>query len=84
MPDNGNLILENREKLSVTAVNDVESFDEKRIVLKTGDCRLIIEGNGLKISSVNVENGEAVITGLVSSCAYIGARQGSLWGKLSK
>lgn len=84
MSDNGNLILENRSKLCVSAVSDVESFDEKKIVLKTGDCRLTIIGNGLKLSHVNVEDGEATVTGFVDSCAYSGASKDSVWRRLTK
>ncbi len=84
MENNGNLILENRAKLCVSAVSDVESFDERRIVLRIGESRLVIEGSGLKINSVSVESGEAVITGLVDSCAYTGSVRRSLWGKLAK
>lgn len=82
--DNGNLILENRSKLCVSAVTDVESFDEKRIVLKTGDCRLIILGSGLKLSQVSVDEGEATIVGLIDSCAYTSSGKGSIWGRISK
>lgn len=84
MADNGNLILENRSKLCVSAVSDVESFDEKRIVLKTGDCRLVISGSGLKLSQVSVEDGEATVTGFIDSCAYTRSSSGSVWGKLIK
>ena len=84
MENSGNLILENRAKLSVSAVSDVESYDDKRIVLRVGESRLIIEGSGLKINSVNVEDGEAAITGLIDSCEYTRTSRGSFWGKLAK
>ncbi len=84
MDSYGNLILENREKLCVSGVSDVESFDERRIVLRVGDSRLEIDGSGLKISSVNVESGEAVIVGTVNGCAYTAAAGRSLWRKLAK
>lgn len=84
MEDNGNLILENRQKLSVSAVSDVESYDDRRIALKVGDSRLVIEGSGLKINSVSVENGEALVTGTIDSCVYTRAAKGSFWGKLAK
>lgn len=84
MSENGNIILENREKLSVTAVKDVESFDERKIVLKTEQCRLIIEGSGLKIFSISIDSAEAVITGFINSCVYAKGSRGSFWGKLTK
>ncbi len=80
----GNLILENREKLSVSGVSDVESFDERRIVLRTGESRLVIDGSALKINSVSVEDGEAVVTGKIDGCAYTGGARGSFWGKITK
>ena len=84
MSDNGNLILENRARLGVSAVTDVESFDEKRIVLRVGDSRLTVLGSGLKLSQVSVDDGEATIVGQIDSCAYSGAGKGSLWGRLAK
>lgn len=84
MENCGNLILENRAKLSISAVSDVESYDDKRIVLRVGESRLIIEGSGLKINSVNVEDGEASITGQVDSCEYTHTARSSFWGKLAK
>ena len=84
MENCGNLILENRVKLSISAVSDVESYDDKRIVLRVGESRLIIEGSGLKINSVNVEDGEAAITGQIDSCVYTHTARGSFWGKLAK
>ena len=44
----------------------------------------MIEGSGLKINSVSVEDGEATITGLVDSCVYTRSARSSFWGKLSK
>ena len=84
MSDNGNLILENRSKLGVSAVTDVESFDEKRIVLRVGDSRLTILGSGLKLSQVSVEDGEATVVGSIDSCSYSNAGRGSVWGRLVK
>ena len=84
MSDNGNLILENRAKLCGSAVTDVESFDEKRIVLRVGDSRLTILGSGLKLSQVSVDDGEATVVGQIDSCAYSRTGKGSVWGRLVK
>lgn len=73
-----NLILENRKKLSVSGVNDVESFDEESIVLYTDMGTLTIKGSELHIQKLSVESGETVIEGRVDSCVYSesGSRKG--------
>ena len=44
-----NLILENKKKLTVTQVADVDTFDEGKIVLFTAEDTLVIEGYDLQI-----------------------------------
>jgi len=67
-----NLILENRKKLSVSGIEEVESFNEEEIVLRTmrhGD--IVIKGIGLHINRLNVDSGDVNITGTVASMEYI-------------
>lgn len=65
-----NVILENRKKLSVTGVIDVESFDEECVNLYTETGLLHIKGNSLKISKLSVESGDVCVEGEVSSLLY--------------
>lgn len=65
-----NIVVENREKMSVSAVNDVESFNEQEIVLSTSMGMLTIYGSSLHISKLNVETGELKIDGNVDSFTY--------------
>ena len=65
-----NLILENRERLSITGVLDVESFNEENAVLDTELGILIIKGDDLHINKLNLENAELVIEGDIVSCSY--------------
>lgn len=65
-----NLILENREKLSVSGVIDVDSFNEENIILETELGTLIVKGRDLHINKLNLENAELVVEGDIESCLY--------------
>lgn len=66
-----NLFLENRKLLSLTGVNEVINFDEEKISLKTSLGPLLIKGSGLKMNKLDVQNGEVVIGGFISSINYL-------------
>ena len=65
-----NLMIENREKIKITGVLDVDSFNDLEIVAQTELGKLIIKGKGLKISKLNLENSELCIEGSVYLCEY--------------
>ena len=65
-----NVIMESRKKISVSGVEDVESFNEEEIVLHTGMGVMIIRGEALHISKLSVDSGEKVITGEINSMDY--------------
>lgn len=78
-----NLALEDRKKLAVTGVEDVESFDDAQIVMRTACGDLVVRGSGLKIDRLSTDTGEVNITGLVTELAYEEtAPSGSLWTRL--
>ena len=53
-----NIILENREKLNVTGINDILSFDDQIIILSTELGMLTIKGENLKINKLNIDESE--------------------------
>ena len=65
-----NLILENRKKLCISGVTDVDSFDERTIALYTELGELTIHGKDLHIDSMSVETGDMSITGEIWSMIY--------------
>lgn len=67
-----NLILENKEKLSISGVSDVDTFDEGKIILFTEDDTLIVEGEELHIQKLDVANGELIIEGTIYAIQYTG------------
>ncbi len=67
-----NLVLENKEKMTVTGVVDVDTFDEGKIVLLISDDTLIIEGEDLHIQKLDVASGELSIDGEIYGITYTG------------
>ncbi|MCX7714971.1 MAG: sporulation protein YabP [Clostridia bacterium] len=82
------LSMENREKLSITGVEDVANFTEEVVVLISNMGVLTIKGNGLHINKLNVESGEIIIEGNINVCEYsdrdIGKRGAGFFSKLFK
>lgn len=64
------LSLSNREKLNITAVNDVDSFNEEEIVAICSCGQLNIKGDMLHIEELNLETGILVVSGKISSLTY--------------
>jgi sporulation protein YabP len=65
-----NIILENREKLSVSGVEHVTSFDENTIILETAQGLLTIKGNDLDMNRLNLDDGNVVVQGKVYAMLY--------------
>jgi sporulation protein YabP len=65
-----NLILENREKLSISGIIDVESFNDESVVIDTELGVLIVSGDDLHISKLNIDSSELSIEGTIISCEY--------------
>jgi len=65
-----NLILESRNKLSVSGVTDVDRFDENIVLLYTSMGELTVRGTDLHVNDLSVESGEMNIEGEIQSIAY--------------
>ena len=65
-----NIYVENREKIRVSGVQDVDNFSEESISVKTQKGDLMIGGEGLKITKLDVESGELLIDGSLHSLFY--------------
>ena len=77
------LILEGRERLSISGVEEVESFDERSIVAHTTRGTLVIHGSALHIDRLSLDTGDLAIDGVVDSLEYLaGEAGGGLWRRL--
>lgn len=82
-----NLILEDRKKLSVTGVKDVDSFDEETMIIYTELGELTVRGNDLHINKLSVETGELMIEGSIYALVYtddVDRKKESFFGKIFK
>lgn len=83
-----NIIMENKEKLSLSGIVDVGSFDEEKIVVFTEDEMLTVCGSDLHIIKLSLDTGELSIEGEINSLIYSSDENpkngGSFFAKLFK
>jgi len=65
-----NLILENREKLSISGVLDVLSFDDQVVIVETELGLLNVKGNNIRINKLSIDTSEVVVEGEIYSMVY--------------
>lgn len=71
MPESSQeLTLTNRERLEATGVLQVISFDAGEIVLETQIGLLILRGEGMHITHLDLNQGDLVVQGLVNMVEY--------------
>jgi len=65
-----NLNLKNREGLEMSGIEEVITFNEDKIILKSNLGRLDIKGKELNIKKLNLEDEEIQIAGYFNSIEY--------------
>lgn len=65
-----NIMLENREKMSISGVSDVLSFDDQIIIVETDLGLLTIKGENLKINKLNIDTSDFSLNGKINSISY--------------
>lgn len=73
------LTLQQRQKLSVTGVTEVISFDEETVVLQTHLGLLVVQGSGLQLKTLSVDGGQVAVDGQVASLVYQEQSKGGGW-----
>lgn len=69
------LELVNRQMLRLNGVQNVAEFNEETIILETEAGRLEIKGEHLNVTSLDVEDGNLQVDGILSSFRYMDDRQ---------
>lgn len=81
-----NIVIEDRNLVTITGVEEVDSFNENTIILATTKGGLSIKGENLNMSKLNLDEGSVKISGLINSIVYI-TKEGApknLIGKIFK
>ena len=64
------LILENRNKLNITGVLDVLSFDDQMVIVETELGLLTIKGDNLRINKLSIDTSEVMVEGEINILSY--------------
>ena len=78
------IVISAREKVMVTGVNDVDSFNESEVILLTDGGTLTIIGEDLHISKLNLDDGQLALEGVIDAMEYGDVATGKrpIFGKL--
>ena len=80
-----NVIVEGRKKISISGVEDMECFDDGKVVVYTSMGIMIINGANFHMNRLSLDTGEIVVEGDINSVAYEDANpvtQKKLFSKL--
>ena len=84
-----NIILENRNKLNISGVQDVLSFDDQVVIIETDLGLLTVKGENLKINKLSIDTEEVIIEGEINNLGYSDHhtkkdQEGGLFSKIFK
>lgn len=75
------LNIEQCKKITATAIDSVDAFSDRQIILSYPSGRIIVVGSGMKIVGFSKSNGSFAASGQIESVRYAGKGVG-LRGKL--
>ena len=83
-----NLVLENRNRLNISGVLDVLSFDDQIIIVETELGLLTVKGDNLRINKLSIDTSEVIVEGEIISLTYsskdLDKKNESFLGKIFK
>ena len=68
--ENHRIIIENRERITITQVADVDAFDEEAVWANLKEGGIEITGQKLNMERLDLEEGMLVVSGQIFSLAY--------------
>ena len=76
------LILQDRTKLELTGITEVDSFDDETVHCTTSLGRLSVCGHGLHLHRLDLEGTALSIEGHIDSLSYSNIKKGGVFGRL--
>ncbi len=78
------IVLKDRKTLDLDAVSDVISFEEDHVLLKTALGDLSVEGEGMRMTRLDLEKGLVSLEGRISALFYTEHTKGAKGGFFSR
>ena len=73
----GDITVAAREKITVTGVEEVISFDDGSVIMATAGGTLTVDGSGLNVTKLDLVGGEVVICGHFIGTYYVDPKKRS-------
>lgn len=85
--ENQNIFVENRNKVTITGVEQVDSFNDNTIILRTVKGGMTIKGEELNVGKLNLDDGNVKVNGIINGIIYNNkdsSQRGNIIGKIFK
>ena len=82
METSHSITVEQCKRITATAIDSVDSFSDKQIILSYSGGKIAVAGSGMKIVAFSKSGGNFSATGEISSVRYLS--KGKISGKLFK
>lgn len=83
IPLSHKVTLSDREKLTVTGVSEVVSFDENMVHMETAQGSLLVHGRELRLKNLSPDHGQLELSGQVEALIYEEPkRKGGIFGRI--
>ncbi len=76
------LTMAERNKLTMSGVTEVVSFEENQAVLRTSLGTLVVQGEQLHLKTLSLEGGQVAVEGQIDALIYEQPRQEGFWRRL--
>ena len=71
METSHSISIEQCKRITATAIDSVDSFSDKQIILSYSGGRIVVAGNNMKIVAFSKSGGNFAATGEINSVRYI-------------
>ena len=76
------LILQDRKRLDLSGITDVDTFDDTAVVCRTSLGRLTVCGSDLHVNRLDLDGTSLSVEGCINSLTYTDMKKGGLFGRL--
>ena len=77
------VLLENRGKITLTGVSDVERFSEDNLTIATDYGQIDVRGENIQVTRLSLETGDLVAEGVIDSVIYSATvKNGGIFSKV--